>query len=323
MKAIVRDEYGPPGVLRFEDVAKPVPGDGEVLVRVHAASLNTADLDLLRGRPVLARIGIGLLRPKHRMLGLDLAGRVEATGKDVTSLQPGEDVWADLFSFGHGAFSEFVCASENAFSPKPPSLTFEAAATVPHSAVLALQGLRGKGEIQPGQRVLIIGAGGCVGPFAIQIAKAFGAEVTGVDHTGKLDLMRSAGADYVIDFTREDFTRNGAKYDLILDIVDQHSVLHYRRSLSPRGRYVLIARNLSGFFQAFFLGGWISLTGSKRMGIFMWNPNKKQDLEFLNDLLERGLIKPLIDRTFELSEVSEALHYLEDGRARGKVIIQL
>jgi NADPH:quinone reductase-like Zn-dependent oxidoreductase len=323
MKAVVRDEYGSPNVLRFEDVAKPVPGDGEVLVRVHAASLNTADLDLLRGRPVMARIGIGLLRPKHRLLGLDVAGRVEAIGTNVTSLQPGEDVWADLFSFGLGAFSEFVCASESAFSRKPPSLTFEAAATVPHSAVLALQGLRGKGEIQPGQRVLIIGAGGCVGPFAIQIAKASGAEVTGVDHTGKLDLMRSAGADHVIDYTREDFTRNGVKYDLILDIVDQHSVLHYRRSLSPRGRYVLIARNLSGFFQAFLLGGWISLIGSKRMGIFMWNPNKKQDLEFLSDLLERGQIKPLIDRTFELSEVSEGLSYLEDGRARGKVTIQL
>jgi NADPH:quinone reductase-like Zn-dependent oxidoreductase len=323
MKAIVRDEYGSPGVLRFEDVAKPVPGDGEVLVRVHAASLNTADLDLLRGRPVMTRIGTGLLRPKHRMLGLDIAGRVEATGKNVTSLQPGDEVWADMFSFGHGAFSEFVCASESAFSTKPAGLTFEEAATVPHSAVLALQGLRGKGEIQPGQRVLIIGAGGCVGPFAIQIAKASGAEVTGVDHTGKLDLMRSAGADHVIDYTREDFTTNGAKYDLILDIVDQHSVLHYRRSLSPLGRYVLVARNLSGFFQAFFLGGWISLTGSKRMGIFMWSPNKKQDLVFLKDLLERGLLKPLIDRTFELSEVSEALRYLEDGRARGKVTIQL
>ena len=321
MKAIVRDVYGSPDVLRLEEVANPVPGDNEVLVRVHAASLNTADLDYLRGRPAVARLGTGFRRPRQKFLGLDVAGRVAATGKGVTSLKPGDEVWADMFSFGQRALAEFVCAPEQAFSLKPAGLTFEEAASVPHSAVLALQGLHGKGQIQPGQKVLINGAGGCVGPFAIQIAKSSGAEVTGVDHTGKLDLMRSVGADHVIDYTQEDFARNGERYDLILDIVDKHSVLHYRRSLNPQGRYVLIARTLGGFFLAFILGGWISLTGSKRMGIFMWVPNKKQDLEFLKDRFESGKVRPRIDRRFELSEVPEALRYLEAGHARGKVVI--
>ena len=323
MKAIVREIYGSPDVLELNEVDQPVPKEGEVLVRVHAASVNTADVDFLRGRPIIARLGYGLFKPKNKILGLDVAGRVEAVGPEPTQLQPGDEVWADLSGSGYGAFAEYVCASEKVFALKPAGITFEQASTVPHSGVLALQGLRGKREIEPGHKVLIIGAGGCVGPFAVQLAKSFGAEVTGVDAAEKLDLIRSSGADHVIDYRQEDFTKNGQRYDLILDIAAQRSVLKYRRSLSPRGSYVLIAHSLAGFFQAFFLGALISMAGSKRMGIFMWYPSKRQDLDFLKKLLESGEIKPAIDRRYELDEVPEALRYQEDGRARGKVVITI
>jgi NADPH:quinone reductase-like Zn-dependent oxidoreductase len=321
MKAIVRDRYGSTDVLAVVAIEKPVPGDHDVLVRVHAASLNMADLDYMRGSPYSARVATGLSKPKNSVLGLDVAGRVEAVGINVEQLKPGDEIWADMTGFGYGAFAEYVCAPESAFALKPASLTFEEAATVPQSAVLALQGLRGGRPIEPGQKVLINGAGGCVGPFAVQIAKSFGAEVTGVDSTGKLDLLRSIGADHVIDYTQEDFTRNGQRYDLILDIAASRSILDFRRSLGPRGSYVLVARSVAGFFQALFLGGWISMTGSKKMGIFVWVPNKREDLDFLKGLLEVGKIKPIIDRDFELSEVPEALRYLEQGHARGKVVI--
>lgn len=321
MKAIVREEYGSTDVLEMREIDKPVPQEDEAVVKVHAASVNTADLDNLRGRPRIARVGSGLRKPRSARIGLDVAGRVEAVGRDVTTLGVGDDVWADLFDFGHGAFAEYVCAAERAFTAMPSSVTFEQAATVPHSGVLALQGLLGKGEINPGEKVLINGAGGCVGPFAIQLAKSFGAEVTGVDQGGKFDLMRSAGADHVIDYTSEDFTRNGRRYDLILDIVDEHSVLHYRRSLVSGGRYVLIARTLSGFVQAFLVGAGVSMAGSKRMGIFVWKANKREDLDFLRRLLENGKLTPIIDRRYQLSDVPEAFRYLEDGHARGKVVI--
>jgi NADPH:quinone reductase-like Zn-dependent oxidoreductase len=252
---------------------------------------------------------------------LDVAGRVEAVGANVTRLRTGDEVWADLFGLGHGAFAEYVCAPEGGFTVIPAGTTFEEAATVPHSAILALQGIRGKGQIRPGQKVLINGGGGCVGPFAIQIAKSFGAEVTAVDHTDKLDMMVVVGADHVIDYTREDFTRNGRRYDLILDIAAQRSVLHYRRSLAPRGRYVQVARSLVGFFQAMLVGALVSMMGNKRMGIFMWEPNKRQDLEFLGGLLEAGRLVPLIDRRYELDGVPDALRHVDGGHARGKVVI--
>ncbi len=321
MKAIVRDRYGSTDVLGLEEVDKPLPGDDQVLVAVRASSLNTADLDYLRGRPFLARIGTGLRRPTHRVPGLDMAGVVEAVGSRVTSLRPGDEVWADMFDRGHGAFAEFVCAGEGAFKPKPAGMTFEQAATMPHSAVLASQALRSGRPIRPGDTVLIIGAGGCVGPFAIQIAKSFGAEVTGVDHGGKLELMKTAGADHVIDYTREDVIRNGQRYDLILDIAAQRSVLRYRRSLTPSGRYVLVAANLAGFFTAFALGGLVSIAGSKRMGVFMWKPNDRGDLEYLARLFDQGKLLPIIDRSVGLSEVPDALRYMEDGQSRGKIVI--
>ncbi len=321
MKAIVRDRYGSVDVLRLEEIDRPEPGDDQVLVAVRSSSLNTADLDYLHGRPVLARLGTGLSRPRNRVPGLDLAGVVEAVGSGVTSFRPGDEVWADMFDRGHGAFSEFVCASEGAFRSKPDGMTFEQAATMPHSAVLASEALRSGRPIRPGEAVLIVGAGGCVGPFAIQIAKSFGAEVTGVDHGGKLELMEAAGADHVIDFTREDVLRSGRRYDLILDIAAQRSVLGYRRSLTPTGRYVLIAATLGGFSTAFALGGLVSLGGSKRMGVFMWKPNERSHLDFLAGLFDRGELVPIIDRRVGLDEVPDALRYLEEGQSRGKIVI--
>ena len=321
MRAIVREEYGSPDVLELKEIEKPVPRDGEVLIKVHAASVNTADLDYLRGRPAAARVASGIRRPRGDRIGLDVAGRVEAVGRNATALRVGEDVWADLFDFGQGAFAEYVCVSAEAFAPMPSGVTFEQAATVPHSGVLALQGLLGFGEINPGETVLINGAGGCVGPFAIQLAKSFGTEVTGVDHGGKFDLMRAAGADHLVDYTNEDFTTNGRRYDLILDIVDDHSVLHYRQSLAPGGRYVLIARRLTGFAQAFLVGAGVSITSNKRMGTFMWRANRRADLDLIKTLLENGKVEPIIDRRFQLSEVPDALRYQEDGHARGKVVI--
>jgi NADPH:quinone reductase-like Zn-dependent oxidoreductase len=321
MRAIVRDRYGSPDVLSLEEIEKPVPGDDQVLLKVHAASVNIADLDGLSGIPRVARLGTGLSRPKSRFLGLDVAGTVESIGTNVTRLRPGDEVWADLFAYPAGAFSEYVSAPEQAFHLKPVGLSFEEAATVPHSAVLALQALRSKGPIKPGTQVLINGGGGCVGPFAIQIAKSFGAEVTGVDHTDKLNLMRSVGADHVFDYTGVDVTKTGQRYDLILNIAVDRSVLAFRRALNPGGRYVLIAANLGGFFSTAILGGLVSLGGSKRMGVFMWRPNHLEDMEFLKKLLETGKIKPLIDRRFELAEVPDALRYQEQGRARGKLVI--
>jgi len=323
MKAIVRDIYGPPEVLQLREVEMPAPGPGEVLVRVEAASVNTADLEHLRGEPRVTRVATGWRRPRNKRVGFDVAGRVESVGDDVRSLQPGDAVWADLFDSGGGAFAEYVSVPQVKLAPIPRGLPSEVAATVPHSGLLALQGLTARGPIEPGQTVLVIGAGGCVGPFAIQLAKAFGAEVTGVDHTGKLELIRSVGADHVIDYTREDFADNGLRYDMILDIAAQRSVLDCRRSLAPRGRHVLIARSLGGFFAAAVVGAGISVAGSKRMGVFMWRPNNREDLAEMGRLLATGQITPLIDRSYQLSETRAALQYVAEGRARGKVIITI
>jgi NADPH:quinone reductase-like Zn-dependent oxidoreductase len=321
MKAIVRDVYGSPDVLELKEVDQPVPGESDVLVRVHATSVNRADLDFLRGFPFASRFGIGLLKPKNRALGLDVAGTVEAVGGAVTRFRPGDEVWADLAACGFGAFAEFARIPERVLAPKPAGLTFEEAATVPHSAVMALQALRSRRQIEPGQRVMINGAGGCVGPFAVQIAKAFGAEVTAVDHTCKLDMLLSIGADHVIDFTRQDVVKNGQRYDLILDIASQRSVLRFRRSLSPQGTYVIIPNSVSRFFEAVFVGSLASLASKKRMGTFMWKPSNREDLDFLRGLFEAGTIRPFIDRRYALSETPQALRYLDEGCPQGKVVI--
>ena len=319
MKAIVFTKYGPPDVLQLKEVEKPTPKDDEVLVKVHAASVNSYDWELLRGT-FFSRLFFGLLKPKIKILGVDIAGRVEAVGGNVKQFQPSDEVFGDISACGWGGFAEYVCASENALALKSASMTFEQVAAVPQAAVLALQGLRDKGQIQPGQKVLINGGGGGVGTFAVQIAKSFGADVTGVDSTKKLDMMRSIGADLVIDYTQEDFTKNGQRYDLILNVATYGSIFDYRRALSPKGIYVMTGGSVARIFQTGLLGPWISMTGSKKMGSLMHKPNNR-DLVFMNELLEAGKITPVIDRRYPLSEVAEALRYFGEGHAQGKVVI--
>ncbi len=319
MQAIVYQKYGPPDVLKLEEVEKPTPKDNEVLIELHAASVNDWDWGLLRGKPFVNRLLFGLLKPKTKILGCDIAGQVEAVGRNVKQFQPGDEVFGDLSGYGFGGFAEYVCARENVLVLKPASMTFEEAAAVPQAAVLALQGLRDKGQIQPGQKVLINGAGGGAGTFAVQIAKSYGAEVTGVDSTKKLDMVRSIGADHVIDYTQEDFTKNGQRYDLILDFAAHHSIFDYKRVLSPKGIYVMVGGSMARIFQAVFLGPLISMAGSKKMGILAHKPNK--DLAFLKELFEAGKVKPVIDRHYPLSEVAEALRYFGEGHHQGKLVI--
>ncbi len=318
MKAIVYKKYGSPDVLELKEVAKPTPEDNEVLVKVHAASINDWDWGLLRGKPFVNRLIGGLLKPR-KILGCDIAGWVEAVGRNVKQFQPGDEVFGDISGCGFGGFAEYVCARENALTLKPAGMTFEQAAAVPQAALLALQGLRDKGQIQSGQKVLINGAGGGTGSFAIQIAKSFGVEVTGVDNSSKLDTMRSIGADHVIDYTQKDFTKNGQHYDLILDLMGYHPFFDYKRALSPKGIYVMVGGSVALMFQVLFLGSWISLTGSKKMCILGLKQNK--DLDFIKELFENGKVVPVIDRRYTLSEVAEAFRYFGEGHVRGKVVI--
>ena len=324
MQAIVRDRYGPPDVLELKEIDKPVVGDDGVLVRIRAASLNQADLDYLYGKPLLTRMGTGLRTPKNRGLGLDAAGLVEAVGKDVTQFKPGDPVFGNLTTFGYGAFAECACAPERAWARIPAGMTFENAATIPEAAILALQGLRGRGRIEPGQRVLINGASGNVGPFAVQIAKASGAHVTGVCSTGKVDLVRELGADDVIDYTRADYTRGGQQYDFILDVKGNRSLFESRRALKRGGRYVMVGGPMGRIFTALFLGPLISLAGNRTMGLMLWwKPFRKEDVATLMELIETGKVAPVIDRRYPLGEVVAALRYLDDGRARGKVVVTM
>jgi NADPH:quinone reductase-like Zn-dependent oxidoreductase len=322
MKAMVYHTYGSPDVLKLEEVQKPVPQDDEVLVKVLAASVNAAELHLLRGKPFLMRLmGFGLLKPKHIILGAAMAGRVEAVGRNVTQLQPGDEVFGDLTGCGFGAFAGYVCASEDALALKPANLSFEEAAAVPLAAVTALQGLRAKGQIQPGQQVLIQGAGGGVGTFAVQLAKAFGAEVTAVCSTRNVDMVRSIGADHVIDYTQEDFTKNGQRFDFIFAVNGYHSIFDYKRALNPTGVYTMIGGSNAHLFQAMLLGPLVSMTGKQKMGSMgVAQPNQK-DLVFMKELLEAGKVVPVIERRYPLGETAEALRYLEKGHAQGKVVI--
>jgi NADPH:quinone reductase-like Zn-dependent oxidoreductase len=323
MKAIVYTAYGPPDVLQLKEVEKPTPKDNGVLIKVHAASVNARDRRLVRADPFLVRLmGGGLLKPKNTMLGSDMAGRVEAVGGNVKQFQPGDEVFGDLSACGDGGFAEYVCAPENALALKPASMTFEEAAAVPMAAVTALQGLRDNGQIQPGQKVLINGASGGVGTFAVQLAKSFGAEVTAVCSTRNLDMARSLGADQVIDYTQEDFTKNKQRYDLILAVNGYHPISHYRRTLSPKGIYVMAGGSTAQIFEALLLGPWMSMTGGRKMGALSAKPNKK-DLALMKELLEAGKVVPVIDRRYPLSEVAEALRYIEEGHAKGKVVIAL
>ena len=322
MKAIVYTEYGPPEVLQLKEVEKPTPKDDEVLVKIHAASANPADWHLMRAEPFLARLANGLLKPKNPRLGADIAGRVEAIGRNVTQFQVGDEVFGDMSENGLGGFAEYVCAPEELLALKPAKMTFEQAAAVPLAAFTALQGLRDKGQIQQGQKVLINGASGGVGTFAVQIAKSFGTEVTGVCSTRNLDMVRSIGADHVIDYTQEDFTQNGQRYDLIFDAVGNRSVSDYQRALSPNGICAVAGfTTLSRLFQVIFLGAWVSKTGSKKIGQMETAKPNKKDLIVIKELLETGKVVPVIDRRYPLSEVAEAIRYLEEGHARGKVVI--
>ena len=326
MKAIIYHNYGSPDVLRLEEIEKPVPNDDQILVRVRAASVNPLDWHLMEGTPYIARlIAFGLLKPKETRLGVDFAGTVEGVGRNVTQFKPGDDV----FGARTGAFAEYVSVPEDrAVVLKPSNMTFEQAASVPIAAITALQGLRDKGKIQPGQKVLINGASGGVGTFAVQIAKSFGADVTGVCSTRNVDMVRSIGADRVIDYTKEDFAKSGQRYDLILDNVANHSLLEYRRILNPRGKYVLIGGG--GLNDGRWIGALarpitalvLSRLVTQDMGMMLAQMTK-EDLTVLGDLMQAGKVKPVIDRTYTLSQVPEAIRYLEEGHARGKVVITM
>jgi len=321
MKAIVYTEYGLPDVLKLEEIENPVPKSNEVLVKVHAVSINDWDWGLLQGKPFMNRLFFGLLRPKIRILGSDIAGQVEAVGPNAKQFHVGDEVFGDLSGSGFGGFAEYVCARENTLVSKPVSMTYKQAAAIPQASMLALQGLRSKRQIESGQRVLINGAGGGAGTFAIQIAKSFGAEVTGVDSTVKLDVMRSIGADQVIDYTKEDFTRIGRSYDFILDFAAHHAISDYWRVLNSNGVYVVVGGSMSRILQVMLCGPLISMTTSKKIGILMHEPNK--DLVLIKDLFESGAVRPVIDECYPLSEVPEAFRYFGEGRHKGKVVITL
>jgi NADPH:quinone reductase-like Zn-dependent oxidoreductase len=322
MQAIVYTHYGSPDVLQFTDVEKPTPKDHEVLIKVHASSANAGDVHYLRGTPLVFRLACGLLKPKNTLLGADVAGRIEAVGSSVTLFQPGDEVFGDLSTCGRGAFAEYICASEDAVVLKPANVSFEQAAATPVAAVTALQGLRTKGQIQPGQKVLINGASGGVGTFAVQIAKAFGTEVTAVCSTRNVDMVRALGADHVIDYTQEDFTTNGQQYDLILAANGNHSIAAYKRALTPQGTYVMSGGSGAQMVQAMLLGPLISMTGRQKMGNLLARPSTT-DLRCVKELLEAGKVAPVIDRRYPLREAADAIRYLEEGHARGKVVISM
>ena len=324
MKASVLTNYGSPGFLAIQEVAKPTPRDNEVLIEVFATSINSWDWEILMGKPFINRLMVGLRKPtKIQILGCDIAGRVEAVGKNVKQFRPGDEVFGDISRCGWGGLAEYVCvpANENALALKPASLTFEQAAAMPQAGVLALQGLR-QGRIEQARRVLINGASGGVGSFAVPMAKSHGAEVTGVCRTAKMDFVRALGADHIIDYTREDFTRNGQQYDLILDIQGHHSVPAYRRALTHHGRYVMVGGASGLIFQVMFLGPLISAISRKKMGLLLHKPDAN-DLAILKGLVEEGKVTPIVDKCYSLNDVADAFRYYGEGHVKGKVVISV
>jgi NADPH:quinone reductase-like Zn-dependent oxidoreductase len=320
LKAIHYTKYGSPDVLQLKEVDNPIPKDKEVLVKVYAASVNSWDWDLLRGKPFIARLD-GILKPKYKVLGADIAGIVEAVGNKVTQFQIGDEVFGDVSGCNWGGFAQYVCADEKAMALKSPNMTFDEAAATSQAAVLALQGLR-QGKLNKGQKVLINGAGGGVGTIAIQIAKSYGTEVTAVDQAEKLDMLRSIGADHVIDYKTEHFITYEQRYDLILDVWASRSIFEYKRILNPNGNYVMIGGATSRIFQLMLLGSWISKSANVTMGLLMHKPNK-EDLNELNRLFEAGKIAPIIDRRYPLSETADAFRYFGTGRTQGKIVITM
>lgn len=319
LKAIVYTKYGGPEVLQIKEIERPHPKDDEVLIKVYAVSINDWDLGLLQG-DFVNRLLNGLWKPKRKILGSDIAGRIEAVGKNVSQFKIGDDVYGDL-SGAWGGFAEYVCAREKALVLKPASMSFNEAAAIPQAAMLAVQGLIDKGKVHAGQKLLINGAGGGVGTFAVQIAKLYGIEVTGVDSTSKLDMLRSMGFDHVIDYTREDFTKNGQRYDLILDAKTNRAVFDYTRALSPNGTYVTVGGSMARLLQVIFLGPWISMITKKDILLVALKPNK--DLVYMNELFEAGKLKPVIDGPYQLNEFPEAFRIFYKAEHKGKVVITM
>jgi NADPH:quinone reductase-like Zn-dependent oxidoreductase len=320
MKAVIYRSYGSPDVLRLEEIERPTPTDDEMLIRIHAVSINGTDREGLAGNPLYSRSG-GLLKPRDQILGSDIAGRVEFAGKNITKFEPGDEVFGELPGY-RGGFAEYVCTSGRTMAAKPASITFEEASAIPQAGVIALQGIRMKGKVQPGQKVLINGAGGSAGSFAVQLAIIDGAEVTGVDNTGKLDFLRSLGAEHVVDYTREDFTRTGEQYDLILDMIGHRSVFAYKRALNPNGTYFFVGGSVGVLFQTLLLGPLIRRASDRNIRLLIVPQNRK-DLLAIGDLCAAGKVKPIIDRVYPLREVPDALRYVVEGRAKGKVVISL
>ena len=319
MKAIIYQKYGTPDDLELKEIDKPIPKDDEVLIKVHAVSINDWDWGLLHG-DFVNRILNGLRKPKRKILGSDIAGRIEAIGKNVKQFKPGDAVYGDL-SGQWGGFAEYVCTKEKFLALKPAAMSFEQAAAIPQAAMLAVQGLIDKGKIKQGQKLLINGAGGGVGTFGIQIAKLYGVEVTGVDSTGKLDMMRSMGFDHVIDYTKEDFTKNGKCYDLILDVKTNRSMFDYARALCRHGVYVTVGGSIGRLFQVLFLAPWIKMIHKKHIRLVALKPNK--DLAYMNELFEAGKIKPVIDGPYKLDELPEAFRLFGRGEHKGKIVITM
>jgi NADPH:quinone reductase-like Zn-dependent oxidoreductase len=317
LKAVIYTKYGGPEVLQVKEIEKPFPKNNEVLVKVYAASINDWDWGLLHG-DFVNRMLNGLLKPKRKILGSDIAGHVEAVGKHVTRFKTGDDVYGDL-SGQWGGFAEYVCARETALALKPATMRFEEAAAIPQAAMLAVQGLIDKGKIQQGQKLLVNGAGGGVGTFALQIAKTYGIEVTGVDNTNKLDMLRSLGFDHVIDYTKEDFTKNVQHYDLILDVKTNRPMHNYVRALNPMGVYVTVGGDMSRLLQALLLGPWISRFNHKYIRIVALKPNK--DLDYMNNLFEAGKVKPVIDGPYKMDEIQKAFELFGRGDHKGKIVI--
>ena len=319
MKAIVYEKYGTPDVLQLKEAAKPVPGEDEVLVKVHAASINDWDLGLLYG-DFINRMLNGLRKPRRNILGSDIAGKIETVGKKVKRFKAGDDVYGDL-SGQWGGFAEYVCAPEKSLSLKPAAMSFEEAAAIPQAAMLAVQGLIDKGKIKQAQKVLINGAGGGVGTFAIQIAKLYSAEVTGVDKATKLEMLRSIGFDHVIDYTKEDFTKNGKAYDLILDAKTNRSAFDYTRSLNRNGVYVTVGGSIGHLLQVLILAPLIRMIQSKHLRIVALKPNK--DLAFMNDLFEKGKVRTVIDGPYRLDQLGEAFRHFAKADHKGKIVITM
>jgi NADPH:quinone reductase-like Zn-dependent oxidoreductase len=314
----VRYQYGSPEILRLEDVEMPTPTDDEVRIKIHAVSINGSDREGLIGKPLYARLG-GLRKPGYPILGSDIAGHVERAGKNITQFQPGDEVFGEIPGY-HGGFAEYACAPERTLARKPAGLTFEQAAAIPQAGTVALQGIRVKGQVKPGQKVLINGAGGGAGTFAVQLAKLHEAEVTAVDNTGKMDYLRSLGADHVIDYTRQDFTKTGKQYDLILDVIAHRSVVAYRRALKPNGTYFFVGGSVATLFQILLLGPWIKKSTGRNIRLLAVSQNNK-DLIAITELCETGKVKPVIDRQYPLRQVADAFRYAGEGRAKGKIVI--